>query len=83
MKALFVDVNDIKKKSIISGNVDADKMLQFVEVAQDTHIQNYLGGNFVFSPINYFIKQHQTQKDPEETNSAKVKRESLEVKFWK
>ena len=44
MKALFVDVNDIKKKSIISGNVDADKMLQFVEVAQDTHIQNYLGG---------------------------------------
>lgn len=43
-KALFVTVKDIKQKSIISGNVDPDKIVQFVEVAQDTHIQNYLGG---------------------------------------
>lgn len=43
-KALFVSISDIKKKSIISGNVDPDKIVQFVEVAQDTHIQNYLGG---------------------------------------
>lgn len=43
-KALFVTVVDIKKKSIISGSVDPDKIVQFVEVAQDTHIQNYLGG---------------------------------------
>lgn len=43
-KALFVTIPDIKKKSIISGNVDPDKIVQFVEVAQDTHIQNYLGG---------------------------------------
>lgn len=43
-KALFVSIADIKKKSIISGNVDPDKIVQFVEVAQDTHIQNYLGG---------------------------------------
>jgi len=43
-KALFVTVSDIKKKSIVSGNVDPDKIIQFVEVAQDTHIQNYLGG---------------------------------------
>lgn len=44
-KALFVTLQDIKQKSIISGNVDPDKLLGFVEVAQDTHIQNYLGGN--------------------------------------
>ena len=43
-KALFITVNDLKRKSIIDGNVDNDKILQFIEVAQDTHIQNYLGG---------------------------------------
>jgi hypothetical protein len=44
-KALFISIDDLKKKSIIDGNVDSDKLLQFVEVAQDTDIQNYLGGN--------------------------------------
>jgi hypothetical protein len=43
-KALFISILDLKKKSILSGNVDPDKIIQFVEVAQDTHIQNYLGG---------------------------------------
>ena len=44
-KALFISVSELKKKSIIDGNVDSDKLLQFVEVAQDTHVQNYLGTN--------------------------------------
>ena len=44
-KALFISIDDLKKKSIIDGNVDSDKILQFIEVAQDTHIQNYLGTN--------------------------------------
>ena len=44
-KALFISVDELKKKSIIDGNVDSDKILQFVEVAQDTHVQNYLGTN--------------------------------------
>lgn len=42
-KALFISIDELKKKSIIDGNVDSDKILQFVEVAQDTHIHNYLG----------------------------------------
>jgi hypothetical protein len=42
-KALFISIQDLKRKSIIDGNVDADKLIQFIEVAQDTHIQNYLG----------------------------------------
>ena len=42
-KALFISVIDLKRKSIIDGNLDADKVIQFIEVAQDTHIQNYLG----------------------------------------
>jgi len=44
-KALFITANELKKKSIIDGNVDEDKILQYIEVAQDTHIQNYLGTN--------------------------------------
>jgi len=44
MKALFINVNDLKRKSILSGNLDGDKIMQFIEVAQDTHMQNYLGG---------------------------------------
>ncbi len=43
-KALFITVQDLKAKSIISGNTDADKLIHFIEVAQDMHIQNYLGG---------------------------------------
>ncbi len=43
MKALFITVQDLKDKSIIDGNTDADKLIHFIEVAQDMHIQNYLG----------------------------------------
>jgi len=43
-KALFITMSDLKRRSIIDGNVDPDKIIQFAEVAQDTHIQNYLGG---------------------------------------
>ena len=42
-KALLINRNDIVKKTAINGNVDADLFTQFVEIAQDTHIQNYLG----------------------------------------
>lgn len=44
LKALFISVSELKKKSIIDGNVDSDKILQYIEIAQDIHIQNYLGG---------------------------------------
>lgn len=42
-KAIFVNKEDIVAKTALGGNVDPDKFLQFVEIAQDTHIQNYLG----------------------------------------
>tara|TARA_R100001244_G_scaffold102504_1_gene76384 strand:- start:120 stop:632 length:513 start_codon:yes stop_codon:yes gene_type:complete len=45
MKALFITVQDLKAKSIISGSTDADKLIHYIEVAQDIHIQNYLGGS--------------------------------------
>ena len=43
MKALFITVVELKRKSIFDGNIDADKLVQFIEVAQDTNIQTYLG----------------------------------------
>ncbi len=43
-KALFISVLDLKRRSILDGNLDSDKVIQFIEVATDTHIQNYLGG---------------------------------------
>jgi len=44
-KAYFISVAELKRKSIIDGNVDGDKLMQFIEVAQDMHLQNYLGTN--------------------------------------
>ena len=45
MKALFITIKDLKANSIIDGNTDADKIIHYIEVAQDIHIQNYLGGS--------------------------------------
>jgi hypothetical protein len=41
--ALLITRNDIVKKTALNGNVDTDLFIQFVQIAQDTHIQNYLG----------------------------------------
>ena len=54
-KALFITINELKRKSIIDGNVDADKLIQFIEVAQDTHIQNNLGGKLYTKSQNLII----------------------------
>ena len=43
MKALFITLQELKRKSIIDGNVDTDKFIQFIKIAQEIHIQNYLG----------------------------------------
>jgi hypothetical protein len=42
-KVLFIKRDDIVRNSVLSGNVDSDKFLQFIEIAQEIHIQNYLG----------------------------------------
>ena len=42
-KALLITRDDIVKKTALNGNVDVDLFIQFVNIAQDTHIQNYLG----------------------------------------
>jgi hypothetical protein len=41
--ALFIKRADLVKNTALSGNVDPDKFLQFVKLAQEIHIRNYLG----------------------------------------
>jgi len=42
-KALFVTRHDISVFTAANGNIDNDKILPFINQAQDIHIQNYLG----------------------------------------
>ena len=41
--ALFIKPVTLKRNSIIDGNVDVDKFIQFIKIAQEIHIKNYLG----------------------------------------
>jgi hypothetical protein len=41
--ALFITREDLVRNTAMSGNVDTDKFIQFIKVAQEIHIQNYLG----------------------------------------
>lgn len=42
-QALFVTQEDVKRFTAMNGNVDIDKFVQFIKIAQDIHILNYLG----------------------------------------
>jgi hypothetical protein len=50
-QALFVDRNEIVKFTALNGNIDQDKFIQFCKIAQDIHIQQYLGTR-LFKKIN-------------------------------
>ena len=41
--ALFISRTDLVKNSIIDGNTDTDKFIQFIKIAQQIEIQNFLG----------------------------------------
>jgi hypothetical protein len=42
-EVLFIKPEDVKRYTILDGNVDTDKYITIIEVSQETHIQNYLG----------------------------------------
>ena len=42
-EVLLITTTDIKRNSTIDGNVDVDKFIQYLRIAQDIHIQQYLG----------------------------------------
>jgi hypothetical protein len=41
--ALLISRADLVKNTIVDGNVDTNKFIQFIRIAQEIHIQNYLG----------------------------------------
>ena len=43
MTALFIKRQDLVRNSILDGNVDTDKFIQFIKIAQEIHVRNYLG----------------------------------------
>ena len=45
MEALLITRQDLVKYTATNGNVDTDNFIQWIKVAQDIHIQNYLGTN--------------------------------------
>jgi hypothetical protein len=50
-QALFITRDDVVKFTAMNGNVDTDKFIQFVKIAQDIHILNYLGSD-LYNKIN-------------------------------
>ena len=40
-KALFIKRSDLVKNTALNSNVDTDKFIQFIDLAQEIHIQNY------------------------------------------
>jgi len=50
-KALFIKVGDLAKYTSMNGNIDTDKTKQLIFLAQQLHIQNYLGTD-LYDKIN-------------------------------
>ena len=40
---LFINKTDFVQNTILNGNVDADLFMNFIKIAQQMHVQNYLG----------------------------------------
>jgi len=54
-EALFVTRKDIVKYTSVSGEVDTDKFIQYVKIAQNIHIQNYIGTDLYDKISNHII----------------------------
>ena len=43
MTALFISRTDLVKNSLLDGNIDTDKFAQYIKIAQQIDVHNYLG----------------------------------------
>lgn len=43
--ALFITRTDLVRNTILDGNVDTDKFVHFIKIAQEIHVRNYLGSD--------------------------------------
>jgi len=62
---LFITQKDLKENSILTGSVDPDKFKQCLKIAQEIHVQNYLGTRLYERLINYVEGQVFDDTDPE------------------
>ena len=58
--ALFIKRQDLIRNSILDGNVDTDKFIQFIKIAQQIHIRNYLGTDLYNKISNDIIADNLT-----------------------
>ena len=58
--ALFIKRTDLVRNTILDGNVDTDKFIQFIKIAQQIHIRNYLGSDLYNKISNDIIADNLT-----------------------
>ena len=46
-KVLLISTDDVTKFTTMSGNMDVDKFIQYIDVAQDIHLAEYLGSDLL------------------------------------
>ena len=59
---LFIEEKDLVRFTIVDGNVDRDKFVQFIKIAEDKHVQNYLGTK-LFKKLKEDIKKQKLDAD--------------------
>ena len=62
--ALFIKTEDVLRNSIMDGNIDVDKYIQFIKLAQEIDIQNITGTSLYnkFSDLNNFGRNRRRSK---------------------
>ena len=48
-EAILITRKDVVKFTAMNGNVDTDRFIQYIKIAQDVHVQNYLGTDLLES----------------------------------
>lgn len=59
---LFIEEKDLARFTIVDGNVDRDKFVQFIKIAEDKHVQSYLGTK-LFKKLKEDIRKQSLDTD--------------------
>ena len=61
--ALFISREDLVRNTLISGNLDVDRFIQFINISQTIHIQNFTGTKLYDAISNMIINNTLTVAD--------------------
>ncbi len=76
MKAIFITDSDLKRYSVLDGNLDPSRFMAYIEQAQDIHVQAYLGTDLYEKIMELIV-------DGTIYNSSSAKYEKLLVSYIK